>query len=394
MNFDLPPAAAELRATILDFAKKELATNMIARDEQSEFWREGWQKCAEFGILGLPVPEQYGGAGADLCTTIAAMEALGYGCHDLGLIFSINAHLWTNIMPILKFGNEEQKQRYLPKLASGEWIGANGASEPEYGSDVFSMKTRAEKRGDKYVLNGQKTFVSNAPICDVIVGYATTTPGMGHMGVTGFIIDRNTPGLSVGPPIHKMGLRTSPMAELFFENCELPASNVLGRVGGGAACFNCSMEWERGCILAMHLGRMQFQLERAIEYSRSRKQYGNPIGRYQSVANRIVDMKVRLEAARPLVYKIAWKMDRGEDATMEAAIAKLFLSEAAVGSSLDAIQVFGGYGYMTEFELERDLRDAVGAKIYSGTVEIQRNIIARMLGLPPSTLPPPPPRPR
>ena len=392
MNFDLPESAAGIRASILDFAKKELQTDMIRRDEVGEFWREGWNKCAEFGILGLPVPGEYGGSGSDLTTTIAAMEALGYGCPDLGLNFAINAHLWTNAIPILKFGTEAQKRKYLPKLCSGEWIGANGASEPEFGSDVFSMKTRAERRGDVYVVNGQKTFVSNAPICDVIVAYAATAPGMGHMGITGFIVERNTPGLTVGNPIHKMGLRTSPMAELFFENCEIPVENVLGREGGGAACFSCSMEWERGCILAMHLGRMQHQLEKAIDYARARKQYGNPIGKYQSVANRIVDMKVRLEAARALVYKIGWKKDKGEDATLEAAIAKLYLGEACVDSSLDAIQVFGGYGYMTEFELERDLRDAVGARIYSGTIEIQRNIIARMIGLPPSTTPPPPPR--
>jgi alkylation response protein AidB-like acyl-CoA dehydrogenase len=248
------------------------------------------------------------------------------------------------------------------------------------------MKTRARREGNYFLLNGQKSFVTNAPICDVIVAYATTNRDAGRLGITAFIIDRDTPGLSIGKPIHKMGLRTSPMAELFFDDCRVPAENVLGREGGGAACFDCSMEWERGSILAMHLGRMQKQLEQSIDYARRRKQFGRPIGCFQSVANRIVDMKVRLEAARPLVYKIAWKKDRGENAMLEAAIAKLFLSESAVDSSLDAIQVFGGYGYMTEIEIERDLRDAVGSKLYSGTVEIQRNIIARHLGLPPSTM--------
>jgi alkylation response protein AidB-like acyl-CoA dehydrogenase len=247
------------------------------------------------------------------------------------------------------------------------------------------MKTTARRDGDHYVLNGQKTFVTNAPICNVIVAYASTNRAAGQLGITGFIIDRDTPGLTIGQPIHKMGLRTSPMAELFFDNCRVPAENVLGREGGGAAVFNCSMEWERGCILAMHLGRMQKQLEQAITYARQRRQFGRPIGSFQSVANLIVDMKVRLEAAKPLVYKIAWKKDRGESAMLEAAIAKLFLSESAVDSSLDAIEVFGGYGYMTEFEVERDLRDAIGSKLYSGTIEIQRNIIARILGLPPST---------
>lgn len=385
MDFKLPDESEEVRRSVLEFAQKELQSNVAERDAASEFWREGWQKCADFGLLGLPVPQEYGGTDASLTTTIAAMEALGYGCPDLGLIFSLNAHLWTNTIPILKFGSEAQKQQYLPGLCDGTLIGANGASEPGSGSDVFNMHTTAKREGDFYVLNGQKTFVSNAPVCDVIVAYASTSREAGHMGITAFIIDRDTEGLSVGQPIHKMGLRTSPMGELFFDNCKVPAENVLGREGNGAACFNCSMEWERGCILAMHLGRMQKQLEMSIDYARQRRQFGQLIGSFQSVANHIVDMKVRLEAARPLVYKVGWKKDRGEDAMLEAAIAKLYLSESAVQSSLDAIQVFGGYGYMTEYEVERDLRDAVGAKIYSGTVEIQRNIIARMIGLPPST---------
>lgn len=389
MRFDLPEDAEALRQAVQRFAEKELNDRLIERDAASEFWRAGWDKCAAFGILGLPVPEKHGGAGSNLTTTIASMEALGYGCRDLGLIFSINAHLWTNTIPILEYGTEVQKQKYLPPLCDGTLIGANGVSEPEAGSDVFSMKTRAVRQGDHYVLNGQKTFVTNAPVCDLIVAYASTNPAMGQMGITAFIIERDTPGLTIGQPVHKMGLRTSPMSELFFEDCAVPVENMLGREGGGAACFNCSMEWERGCILAMHLGRMTRQLEEAVEHARQRKQSGQPIGRFQSVANRIVDMKVRLAAARPLVYQIGWQKDRGHNAMLEAAIAKLFLSEAATQSALDAIQVFGGYGYTTEYEIERDLRDAVGSRLYSGTVEIQRNIIARLIGLPPSTFPPP-----
>ena len=387
MNFDLPDDAAALREAVLDFARSELPCEMIGRDHACEFWHDGWMKCAKFGILGLPVPPDFGGSGSTLTATIAAMEALGYACDDLGLIFSINAHLWTNTIPILRYGTAEQKTKYLPGLCDGSLIGANGASEPEAGSDVFSMKTTAERQGDCFVLNGAKTFVSNAQVANLFVVYAATRPGGGPLGITAFIIERDTPGMTIGQPIHKMGLRTSPMGELFFDQCRISASNVLGSVDGGAACFNCSMEWERGCILAMHLGRMQKQLEKCVSYARERKQYGQAIGRFQSVANRIVDMKVRIEAARPLVYKIGWKKDCGQDATIEAAIAKLFLSEAAVASGLDAIQVFGGYGYMTEFEIERDLRDAVGSRIYSGTIEIQRNIIARLMGLPPSTQP-------
>jgi alkylation response protein AidB-like acyl-CoA dehydrogenase len=385
VDFGLSAEAEALRGEIRKFAQKELRDDMIERDASSTFWREGWQKCADMGILGLPIPEAYGGAGSDLTTTIAVMEALGYGCSDLGLLFSINAHLWTGSIPILRFGTEEQKQRYLPGLSDGRLIAANGASEPGAGSDVFGMKMRAERDGEDYVLNGQKTFCTNAQIADVFAVYAATNPKLGHMGITGFLIEKGTPGMTVGKPIHKMGLRTSPMGELFFENCRVPARNLLGKEGGGAAAFNCSMEWERGCILAMHVGRMERQIERCVEHARQRVQSGHPIGRYQAVAHRIANMKIRLEAARPLVYKIGWKIDNRKSAMMEAAIAKVFLSESAVESSLDAIQTFGGYGYTTEYELERDLRDSVGSRIYSGTTDIQRNIIARLLGLPPNS---------
>jgi alkylation response protein AidB-like acyl-CoA dehydrogenase len=381
MDFSLTPEQQEWQNAAIEFAKASLNDDMIARDHNAEFNREFWNRCAEFGVQGLPVPEKYGGTGGDVATGIAVMEGLGYGCKDAGLLFSINAHLWTNSVPILLYGNEKQKQKYLPGLSNGTLIGANGASEPESGSDVFAMKTRAVKQGDKYILNGTKMFVTNAQIADVIVAYGTLNESKGVLGVCGFIIEKDFPGVSISRKLEKMGLRTSPMAELIFENCEVPAENLLGREGRGAEVFNCSMEWERSCILASCLGTMRRQLEKCVEYARMRKQFGKPIGKFQSVANRIVDMKLRLETARPLVYKIGWLKDQGKSAVAEAAMAKLYLSESFVKSSLDAIQVFGGYGYMTECELERDLRDAVGSQLYSGTSEIQRNIIASMLGL-------------
>src|SRR5581483_3048758 len=296
-----------------------------------------------------------------------------------GLLFSINAHLWTNSLPILLYGTEEQRRAYLPGLCNGDLVGANAASEPEAGSDVFSMRTRAEKRGDRYVLNGAKTFVSNAPVCDLIVAYATLDPALGPMGITGFIVERDRPGLTIGRKLEKMGLRTSPMAEVVFEDCEIPLANRLGREGRGAEVFESSMEWERGCILANYLGLMRRQLEACIRYARTRRQFGKPISKFQSLANRIVDMKVRLDTCRPLVYRIGWLKERNRPAMLEAAIAKLYVSDALVKSSLDAIQVFGGNGYMTETEIERDLRDAVGSSLYSGTSEIQRNLVARYL---------------
>lgn len=381
MDFGLTEQQARLQEAAIEFARSQLRTSLLDADRNETFDREGWRRCADFGVLGLPVPVEYGGLGLGLPELIAVMEGLGYGTRDQGLLFAINAHLWTNTLPILTYGTEDQKRQYLPGLSNGSLIGANAASEPDAGSDVFAMRTRAVRRGDHYVLNGTKTFVSNAPVADLFVTYATIDPALGPTGVTAFIVARDTPGLSVSRPIQKMGLRTSPMAEVVFEDCPVPVGNRLGREGRGIAVFESSMEWERGCILANYLGVMRRQLEDCIRHAQQRKQFGRPIGKFQSVANRIVDMKVRLETSRPLVYKIGWLKAQGRDAQLEAALAKLYVSEALVKSSLDAIQVFGGYGYMTEQEVERDLRDAVGSTIYSGTSEIQRNLVARGLGL-------------
>jgi len=319
--------------------------------------------------------------GLGISEVIAVMEGLGYGGRDQGLLFSLNAHLWTATLPILFFGTDDQRRKYLPGLSDGSIIGANGASEPDAGSDIFSMRMRAEKRGDSYVLNGTKTFVSNAPVANLFVVYATVDASLGAMGITGFLVDGNTPGLTVGRKLEKMGLRTSPMSEVVFDDCAIPIENRLGREGRGVAVFECSMEWERGCILANYLGLMRRQLESCIDYARNRRQFGKPIGKFQSVANRIVDMKVRLDACRPLVYRIGQLKQQNKAAVLEASVAKLFVSESLVKSCQDALQIFGGYGYMVEQGIERDLRDALGSTLYSGTTEIQRNLIAKSLGI-------------
>lgn len=365
----------------VEFARKHLCGDQIARDRDEVFSRESWQRAAEFGVLQMPVPKEFGGLGLKLGDVIAVMEGLGYGGKDQGLLFSINAHLWTNTIPLLIYGSDDQKRRWLPGLSDGTLIGANGATEPDSGSDVFAMRTRAERRGDVYVLNGTKMFVTNAPVADVIVSYATIDPKLGALGVTGFVVDAKAKGVTISRKLEKMGLRTSPMAEVIFENVEVPVAERLGREGRGVEVFECSMEWERGCILASCLGVMRRQLETCIDHARRRKQFGKAIGKFQSVANRIVDMRLRLDTCRPLVYRIGRLKEAGRDATVEAALAKLHVSESFVQNGLDAIQIFGGYGYMTEQELERDLRDAVGSTLYSGTSEIQRNLIARGLGL-------------
>ncbi len=381
MDFSWSSEQLALRDSIVAFGRHELGDDVIARDRTSTFSRELWRRCAEIGIQGLPIPEEYGGSGSDPLTAVLALEALGYSCADAGLCFGINAQMWSVQMPILRFGTEEQRRYYLPRLCSGEWIGAHGMSEPGSGSDAFGLQTRAEPCDGGYMLSGTKTFVSNAPVADMFIIFATIAREKGVLGITAFLVDRDTPGLSVGRPIEKMGLRTSPMAEVILEGCQVPAEARLGREGRAASIFNDSMEWERGCLLASEIGTMQHQLERCVKYAHERKQFGQSIGGFQSVSNRIADMKVRLEAARLMVYHAAWTKQQGRPAAAESAAAKLFASEALVQSCLDAVQVHGGYGYTTEYTVERDLRDAVGSRLYSGTSDIQRAIISRSLGL-------------
>jgi hypothetical protein len=381
VDFSWTDEQLALRESIIEFGRRALQDDLMQRDKDATFSRELWTRCAEFGIQGLPFPEAYGGGSADILTTVLAMEALGYACRDSGLLFGINAQMWSVQMPLFNFGSEPQRRRYLDPLCRGTWIGAHGMSEPDSGSDAFALRTVAVRKGDHYVLNGTKTFVSNAAVADVFLVFASVDLAKGVLGITGFIVERTFPGFSVGKPISKMGLKTSPMAELSFDDCVVPVENRLGREGRGATIFNDSMEWERSCILASSVGALERQLEQCVRYAKQRRQFGKPIGEFQSVANLLVGMKLRLETARLLLYRAAWTKQAKGSAGAEAAMAKLHLSEALVRSGLDAIQVHGGYGYTTEYEIERDLRDAIGSTLYSGTSEIQRAIVARHLGL-------------
>ena len=377
---ELTAEQKEFRDQVVEFARS-LENDVLDRDANGTFAADDWRRCAEFGIQGLPVPEEFGGLGAKPSMIMVALEALGYGCADNGLLFSLNAQMWACELPLVRFGSEEQKRRYLPGLCDGSLVAAHGMSEPGSGSDAFSLQTTAARDGDSYVLNGSKTFVTNGPIADLFVVFGTLDRSKGLAGLTGFVIERDTPGLTVGQPIHKLGLRTSPMSELFLDDCTVPADHALGQLGGGMAVFGSAMEWERSMILACTLGTMQRELDRCIAYARERRQFGRPIGKNQAVAHRIVDMKLRLEASRLLLYQVGNLMDAGKAKPIDSALAKLYVSEAFVQSSMDAIQIHGGYGYMTEYEVERHLRDSIGSKIYSGTSEIQRNIVAGYLGL-------------
>ncbi len=382
MDFALTEDQKTLRTTIIRFARDVLTPGAAERDREQRFDRELWRRCGEVGLPGLPVPEAYGGGGFDAVTTAVALEALGYGCTDGGLVFSLSAHLLSCVVPLWKFGTESQRRRWLPGLCDGTLVGVHAMSEPGSGSDAFTLRTRAVPDGDGFRLTGNKMFITNGPIADVVIVFALTDPAKGyHGGVTAFLVERGAAGFEAPRSIEKMGLRTSPFGELVFTDVRVGPDAVLGHVGGGAQMFVHSMDWERICLFAAHVGTMERLLETAVRYARTRTQFGQAIGKFQAVSHRLADVKVALEAARLLVYRAAWRLDAGRSAQLDAAIAKLFVSESLVEAAMAAVQVHGGYGYAVEYEVERALRDAIGSTLYSGTSEMQRNIIARWLGL-------------
>jgi alkylation response protein AidB-like acyl-CoA dehydrogenase len=380
MDFAFTEEQERLREETTNFARVELSSNLVARDAEQTFDAELWRRCAEFGILGSYVPVAYGGYGRDVMTTVAMMESLGYGCADNGLTLALNGQMWAVQEPIQQFGTEDQKKRYLPLLTSGGF-GAHAMSESGSGSDTFSLATTATKTSDGYVLNGNKSYIGLGPVCDVALVFASTDPSIGRWGITAFLVDGDAAGLTRSGNQPKMGLRTGPFGELTLEDCFVPTTARLGPEGAGASIFTNSMDWERSFIFASHVGSMARQLDESVDYARTRQQFGQPIGKFQSVSNRIADMQLRLETARLLLYKAAWLIDTGQPAQLASALANLHLAESFVASSMDAIRIHGAKGYLSEFGVERDLRDALGGVIYSGTSDIQRQVIARLLGL-------------
>jgi alkylation response protein AidB-like acyl-CoA dehydrogenase len=381
VDFSWTEDQVDYRAAVREFAKNELNEDLLGRDQRGEFNAEGWKKCGAFGIQGLPYPTEYGGQGASALTTVMAMEALGYGSKDNGFLFSLNAHMWAGTTPIVGFGTEEQKQRWLPGLCDGSLISVQAITEPDTGSDAYALHSTVRRDGDNFVINGSKTFVTNAPVADIVVVFASIDRSKGWAGLCALIVEAGTPGLEVEAPFDKMGLRTSPMSGLSFNECVVPGENLLGKVGSGMMVFNHSIEWERSCILAPAVGAMERKLEECIAYATERKQFGQSIGKFQGVSHKIAEMKTRLETSRLLLYRLAWERDQGTAKAMDASMVKYYISEAFVQTSLDAVQIHGGAGYMKETEIERDVRDALASKIYSGTTEIQKNVIARHLGL-------------
>ncbi len=362
------------------FARESLDKD-TARRQTERFGHDLWRQCGGHGILGSYVPKTYGGRGRDVLTTILLMEAIGEGCRDNGLTLGLNGQMWAVQEPILRFGSEEQKTRWLPRLCAGEWFGAHGMTEEASGSDTFALETTARRDGDDYVLNGHKIYIGLAPVADLSLVFASTAPDKGRWGLSAFLVEKDTPGLIQSDAKQKMGLTSSPLGDLRMEDCRVPAANRLGPEGAGLSIFNHSMQWERSFIFASHVGSMARQLDETVAFAKQRRQFGQPVGHFQSVSNRIADMKLRLETARLLMYKAAWTLDQHQDASMISALAKLHLGESFFASSIDAMRIHGGRGYLTEYEVERDVRDSAGGVIYSGTSDIQRQLIAKLLGL-------------
>ena len=380
MDFDLSSEQLMFKEQVLKFARKELAPRAQESDLKGEFDFEAWRRLGEFGILGLHFPAELGGSEADVMTSVLAAEALGEAGVDGGLLLAYGAHTFLCADTIFVHGTPAQKQKYVPKLASGEWIGCMGLTEPDAGSDVAAMNTRAVKRDGQWVLNGNKIFITNGGIADVAVIYAKTDPSAGHAGISAFIVEKGTPGFSVGQSWHKLGVRSSVTSELIFEDCAIPEENLLGNEGHGFLMAMQTVEWDRSTLLAPMVGIFQFLLTRSARYALERKQFGRPIAHFQAVRHKIADLKIFYEAARSLVYRMAWCKDRGKPLNhLEAAVTKLFVGDWSLEPSNAALTLHGGNGFCHEYDVERAFRDVRLAAIGGGTSEIQKLIISRML---------------
>ena len=380
MDFTFTEEQLLFKQSVIEFAQKEIMPGAAERDEESRFDRDVWEKAADFGLMGLPFPEEYGGSGASVIDTSLAGEALGYGGLDAGFCLSWGAHVVIGGVPIWQLGTEEQKKKYLPKIASGEWISGLGLTEPEAGSDAAGILTTAEKKGGYYILNGTKTFITNGPTGQVFVVLAKTDKEKGAGGITGFIVEKDFPGFSVGKEIHKTGNRSSPTSELIFDNCEVPEENVLGGVDQGfMGVALATLEWERSVMLAASIGGQEIQLEQCVKYAKERKQFGRPIASFQAVQFMLADMKMWLETSRWILYKTAWNKDQGIMDPLQASVSKLYITEVMLKAAHNAIQIHGGYGYTKDYAVERAYRDAQLGVLGGGTSEIQRWIIGRLL---------------
>lgn len=378
MDFDPSPIQRERCAGISAAVAERFAGHETSTDP--ELARLAWKDAASIGLTGLCLPAQYGGMGLGALDTALCLEAFGRSCRDMGLVFAVAAHLLSCAVPIWEFGTPEARA-LLSGMAAGDLVAGNAMTEDEAGSDVGRIRTTATRSSEGYLLNGEKSFVSNAPIADVFVTYAVTDKAAGFLGLSAFAVPRDLDGLVVGPPLSKMGLSGCLAARVRFEDCVVPAHYRLGAEGVGGAAFQRSMAWERGCLFAAYLGLMERQLAECVSRATARRQFGKKIAGFQAVSHRVARMRQRLESARLLLYRACWLLDQGRTDVGAIAMAKTAVSEAAVANSLDAMQLFGAAGYLTGAGIEQQLRDCLPATVFSGTTEIQLELIAREAGL-------------
>jgi len=376
-DFGLGETADALRAEVARFASVEIAPRAAEIDRSNEFPADLWRKLGDLGVLGVTVGEQYGGAGMGYLDHVVIMEEISRASASVGLSYGAHSNLCVN--QINRNGSEEQKRRYLPKLVSGEHVGALAMSEPGSGSDVVSMRLRADKRGDRYVLNGNKMWITNGPDADVLVVYAKTDKDAGPRGITAFLIEKSFPGFSTAQKLDKLGMRGSNTCELVFQDCEVREENVLGQVGRGVNVLMSGLDYERAVLAAGPVGIMQACLDVVLPYVHERRQFGQPIGTFQLMQGKIADMYTVANAARAYVYAVAQACDRGQATRKDAASAILFAAEKATWMALEAIQALGGNGYINEYPTGRLLRDAKLYEIGAGTSEIRRMLIGREL---------------
>lgn len=377
MNLRLDGEQEAMRRLVRQFARDVIAPRASEIDEKDEFPRDVLKKMADLGLMGLPIPEEWGGIGADYLSYMLAIEEISYASAAVGVILAVHTSVGT--MPILHFGTEEQKQRYVPKLAAGEWLGAFALTEPGAGSDARSISTRAVRSGDAYILNGGKVFITNGGEADLYTVFAVTESSAGERKVSAFLVERDTPGLMIGRKERKMGLNGSSTAQLLFEDMRVPASQLLGEEGQGFTIAMSQLDGGRIGIAAQALGIARAAYDAALAYTQERRQFGRAISDFQGVQVMLTDMALRIEASQLLTYRAAALRSSGQPCTMEASMAKLYATDSAMAVTTDAVQLFGGYGYTKEFPVERFMRDAKVTQIYEGTNQIQRVVIAKAI---------------
>ena len=374
MKLELNDQQKMIQKMVREFAEKEIAPIAAELDKKAEYPKKILEKMAKLGLLGIIIPPEYGGAGLDTISYATVIEEISRKCASTGVITSVHNSLTA--WPIMKYGTNEQKKKYLPILAKGEKIGAFAGTEPNAGSDLGAMKTQAVLKGDKYIINGDKTFITSGPEAGIIIIFAVTDKNAGTKGISTFIVESSFKGYKVGSIFEKLGINASKTSELIFENMEVPKENLLGKEGDGFKIALSTLDGGRIGIASQAVGIAQAALEESIEYSKQRQQFGKPISQFQAIQWMIADMATKIEAARFLVYNAAYKKDNGDRYSKEAAMAKLFASETAVETVIKAVQIHGGYGYTKEYTVERLFRDAKITEIYEGTSEVQRMVIS------------------